>query len=830
MADFYTSVIQRGDVLMIRAIENHKRVQFKVKHRPTFFHPTKKKTKFKTLAGHSVEPIQLDSIRDSREFADRYKDQPGLIYGMERFPYVWIADEYEGYVDWDMEKLLIVTIDIEVASENGFPQPEEAVEEVLCITAKNHRTKQIVVWGIAEFKNDRDDVDYIYCIDEREMMEKFVSFFATLKPDIITGWNTTFFDVPYIVNRVKRLFGDKAANLLSPWEIVSEEKVNTFGREQIKYNIWGVANMDYMDIYKKFTYKNQESFALNYIAGIELGAAKDVNPYETFKDWYTNDYQSFVEYNIKDVELVDALEDKMKLLEMCITMAYEAKVNFIDVFSQVRMWDVIIFNYLKTKDIVVPPRVRESKGSRYEGAYVKEPQTGQHKWIVSFDLNSLYPHLIMQYNISPETMIAERFPLGISVTKLLNKEVDTSILKEHNLTVTPNSACFRTDKSGFLPELMEQMYGDRVKFKKYALEASQRYQDTKDKKYLNDISKYNNIQMARKIALNSCYGAIGNQYFRYYDEKMATAVTTSGQLSIRWIENKVNEYLNKLLESNDVDYVIASDTDSIYVRFDELVTKVQPKNPVDFLDKVASEKLEPYITKCYEELAEYVNAYQQKMEMAREVIADKGIWTAKKRYILNVHDSEGVRYAEPQLKIMGIEAVKSSTPGPCRVKIREVLKVIVNEDEKAVNTFIQEFRKEFMDTPLEDIAFPRGVNGLKKWGDRSQIFKKRCPMHIKGALIYNHLLTKHNLTKKYPLIQDSEKIKYLLLKTPNALQSNVIAFMGELPKEFDLHDQIDMDLQFEKSFVDPLEFIVNAIDWQIDRSYGTSTTLEHLFG
>ena len=385
MADFYTSVIQRGDVLMIRAIETHKRVQFKVKHRPTFFHPTKKKTKFRTLSGQRVEPIRLDTIRESREFADRYKDQPGLIYGMERFPYVWIADQYEGYVDWDMEKLLLITIDIEVASENGFPQPEDAEEEVLCITVKNHKTKQIVVWGIAEFKNDREDVEYIYCIDEREMMEKFVSFFATLKPDIITGWNTTFFDIPYIVNRVKRLFGDKAVNILSPWEIVSEEKVNTFGREQIKYNIWGVANMDYMDIYRKFTYKNQESFALNYIAGIELGVAKDVNPYETFRDWYTKDYQSFVEYNIKDVELVDALEDKMKLLEMCITMAYEAKVNFIDVFSQVRMWDVIIFNYLKSKDIVVPPRVRESKGSRYEGAYVKEPQTGPHNWIVSFD-------------------------------------------------------------------------------------------------------------------------------------------------------------------------------------------------------------------------------------------------------------------------------------------------------------------------------------------------------------------------------------------------------------------------------------------------------------
>ena len=834
--NFYTSIIQRGNQLLIRAIENGKRVQHKVVHKPTFFYPTKKKSKYSTLDGRKVEPIQLDSISDAREFLNRYKDQPGLIYGMERYPYVWIADTYEGFVDWDVEKLLIVTIDIEVASENGFPQPESADEEVLAITVKNHRTKKILVWGIYNFNNEREDVDYFHCIDERELLEKFVSFFATTKPDIITGWNTTFFDIPYLANRIKKLFGDKAMNMLSPWGIVSEEKVTTYGREQVKYNIWGVANMDYMDLYKKFTYKNQESFALNYIAGIELGVAKDVNPYETFRDWYTNDYQSFVEYNIKDVELVDALEDKMKLLEMCITMAYEAKVNFMDVFSQVRMWDVIIFNYLKSKNIAVPPRIAESKGSRYEGAYVKEPQTGQHNWIMSFDLNSLYPHLIMQYNISPETMIGERFPLAISVDKLLKKEVDTSILNQHNLTVTPNSACFRTDKSGFLPELMEQMYGDRVKFKKYALEARQRYQDTKDKKHLNDISKYNNIQMARKIALNSAYGAIGNQYFRYYDEKMATAVTTSGQLSIRWIENKVNEYLNKLLNTTEEDYVIASDTDSIYVRFEELVRKsfngrdVSTDKIVDFLSKVATEKLAPYITECYVELAGYVNAYQQKMDMAREVIADKGIWTAKKRYILNVHDSEGVRYAEPQLKIMGIEAVKSSTPGPCREKIKDVLKVIVNEDEQAVNKFIQNFRKEFMDMKVEEIAFPRSVNGLKKWGDRSSIYKKRCPMHIKGALIYNHLLHEHKLTKRYPLIQDGEKIKYLLLRIPNKLQANVIAFMSELPKEFELHEKVDMDLQFEKSFVDPLEFIVNEIDWQIDRSYGTQRTLEALFG
>jgi DNA polymerase elongation subunit (family B) len=588
-----------------------------------------------------------------------------------------------------------------------------------------------------------------------------------------------------------------------------------------------------MDLYKKYTYTNQESYALNHIAYVELGETKHENPHETFRDWYTNDYQSFVDYNIQDVELVDRLEDKMKLIELHLTMAYEAKINPNDVFSQVRMWDVIIYNFLREKNIVVPMKRVSSKNEKYEGAYVKEPQTGLHNWVMSFDLNSLYPHLIMQYNISPETMAREGNG-KVNVERMLNQEVD---IPDDGYTVTPNGARFRIDKQGFLPQLMEKFYSDRVKFKKWTLEAKQRYEDSKDKKYLNEISKYNNIQMARKIALNSAYGAVGNQYFRYYDEKMATAITTSGQLAIRWIENDVNKYLNSILQTDGKDYVIAVDTDSIYVSFDELVSKsfgekddISNDRVVSFLATVAEKKLEPFIDESYKRLASYVNAYAQKMDMEREVIADKGIWTAKKRYILNVHDSEGVRYAEPQLKIMGIEAVKSSTPEPCRDMIKTALKVIINEDEISLNTFIQDFRKEFMDMKAERIAYPRSCNGLKKWSSSTSVFKKRCPMHIKGALIYNHLLKKHKVTHKYPFIQEGDKIKFLELRTPNKMQSNVISFMGRLPKEFDLQETINYDIMFDKSFVEPLTFILDQINWQVDRSYGTQRTLEALFG
>ena len=825
MSNFYINVIQRGSQLLVREIENGKRVNRKIKWKPTFFVPTDKDTKWRTLSGDKVAPIQFQDIHKGREFLDNYKEQTHLISGFERYPYVYLAEKYPGIVEWDINKILILSLDIEVACENGFPAIKEAIEPLLCITVKNQSNKAIRVWGTGEYKTDREDVTYIHCENEIELIKQFLDFWSEIQPDVVTGWNVQFFDIPYLCNRIRNLLGDEAIEKLSSWKIVKEESTRMMGREQQKYNIFGVSILDYLDLYRKFTYTNQESYRLDYIAEVELGVGKSENPHETFRDWYTNDYQSFVDYNINDVELVDALEDKMKLIELALTMAYEAKTNYNDVYSQVRMWDVTIYNFLKEKHIVVPMRKSVDGGEKYEGAYVKDPQTGLHNWVMSFDLNSLYPHLIMQYNISPETMAIEANG-EVSVDKMLEKSVE---IIDDGYTVTPNGARFRKDFQGFLPQLMEKLYEDRVKFKKWSLEAKQRYENNRDKKYLNEISKYNNIQMARKIALNSAYGAIGNQYFRYYDRRMATAVTTSGQLSIRWIENKVNAYLNKILGTDDKDYVIASDTDSIYVTFDELVSKVNPKNPVDFLDKVATEKIEPFIDKCYVELAEYVNAYEQKMEMAREVIADKGIWTAKKRYILNVHDSEGVRYAEPQIKVMGIEAVKSSTPAPCREMIRSALKVIINEDEKTLNTFIQSFRENFMDLNVEAIAYPRSCNNLQKFSSSSSIFIKGTPMHVKGALVYNYLLKKNKLINKYPLIQEGDKIKFLEIRTPNPYQSNVISFMTRLPKEFNLHNMINYDIMFDKSFVEPLTFILEQIGWKVDRSYGTQTTLEHLF-
>ena len=789
---FYTNVIRFGNNLLVREIRNGERIKKRVRYSPTLFSLVQKPTQHKTLEGKYVTPITHETMKDAKEWIDQYQNQTDLIYGNTQYPYSYISDVHKETIDWDISKLLIVTLDIEVECENGFPSSRSASEPMLSITIKNHQNKKIIVWGLHPFKTDRDDVEYRLCKDEKDLLGQFIDDWEYYCPDIITGWNTEFFDIPYLCNRIKQVLGEDELKRLSPWKSVHDRDVYQMGRSHQIYNIQGIAHLDYFDLYRKFTYTAQESYRLDHIAKVELGEQKDGNPFDTFREWYINDYQSFIEYNINDVELVDKLEDKMKLIELCLTMAYDAKVNYVDVLGTVRYWDVLIYNYLKEKNIVIPQKKMHDKSAQYEGAYVKDPQVGMHKWVMSFDLNSLYPHLIMQYNISPETLIPsdEEAP-----EKMVDKILDGKVKNTTKFCMAPNGAFFRKDKRGFLPELMETIYNDRVKYKTLLLESKQKYEDTKDKSILKDISRYENIQMAKKISLNSAYGAIGNSWFRYFDIRNAEAITTSGQLSIRWIEKALNIYLNKVLETDNEDYVIASDTDSVYITFEKFVDMVFKKGTADetivnFLDKVATKKLEPFIDKSYKHLAEQMNAYDQKMVMKREVIADKGIWTAKKRYILNCHDIEGVRYKTPKLKMMGIEAVKSSTPAPCRDKIRDAMNILMNGNEKELNTFIQKFREEFMELEPENIAYPRSCNGLAKWEGSHELWKKGAPIHVKGALLYNHLLKKNKLGHKYPNIQEGDKIKFLHMKQPNLYQCSSFSFPVSVPKELDIVSSI----------------------------------------
>ena len=829
---FYTNVFLIGNDILVRGYENGKHFSDRQKYQPTLFVPTKKRSKYKTLEGESVEPVKPGSIRDCREFIDKYNSVQGFrIYGNERYAHQFISDNYpENEIKFDISKIKLITIDIEVAAESGFPDVFNCAEELLLITVQDYTTKQIITWGTRPYETDRKDYKYIHCYTETDLIEKFVRWWEQYSPEVVTGWNCELYDIPYLMGRMERIMGEKFAKRMSPWNITRRNEFTIMGRKQIGYDLAGVSVIDYLDLYRKSpATPNQESYRLDHIAFMELGQKKlDHSEFDTFREFYHGNWKKFVDYNIVDVELVDKLEDKLRLIDLCFTRAYDAKVNFSDIAYQVRTWDAIIYNYLKKKNIVIPQKERNQKDDKYAGAYVKEPKPGKYDWVVSFDLNSLYPHLIMQYNISPETLVETRHP-SATVDKLLNQDITFEMYSDY--AVCANGAMFRKDVKGFLPELMEKMYKERVVFKKRMLKAKQENEKNPSVALEKEIARCNNVQMAKKIALNSAYGAIGNQYFRYYKLANAEAITLSGQVSIRWIENKMNQYLNKVLKTEEIDYVIASDTDSIYLNmgpFVETVYKGREKTTegvVNFLNKVCELELEKYIESSYQELADYVNAYDQKMQMKRENIAERGIWTAKKRYILNVWDSEGVRYNEPKLKIMGIEAIKTSTPAPVRKMIKDGLKLMMSSTEEEMQSFIEKCRTDFKNLPPEEIAFPRSVSEINKWKSSSTMYEKGCPIHVRGVILYNHWTKKKGLERKYQPIQSGEKIKFVYLKIPNPIQENVLSFIQDFPPELDLHKYVDYELQFNKSFIEPIKVIMDCIDWNVERT----NTLESFF-
>ena len=845
---FYTHVFKAFDKIYVRGYDHGVRFKDVVEYNPYIFVASGEgNSPYRTLDGKSVHKFMCGSMRDAAKHIAEYKDVEGYNiygYGPESFHYQYINDAFPGEVNYDPSLISVVTLDIETDSEGGFPNIREADKALTAITIR--KNDRAVTFGLRDYVSETNYVTYIQCRSERDMIERFLEVWRSDEwlPDVVTGWNIEFFDIPYLINRITRLFDEKMAKRLSPWNLWEQRRDPSSDNMSEYMNIpAGISVLDYMQLYKKFSFTNQESFKLDHIAFVELGERKldyTALGYESLDEFYKKDFQNYINYNIRDVDLVYKLDQKMKFLEQVYAIAYDGKVNMIDSLTTVSMWDVIIHNYLLAQNIVIPMKERGDKPRQIEGAYVKDPQCGMHEWVVSFDLNSLYPHLIMQYNISPETLRGQMMQYDLSTTDrsvdmFLEGEVDTirDRLIDHNLTIAPTGCLFDKTERGFLPTLMEKMYNDRSEWKKRMLQAKKAYELEPSQRLENEIARCHNMQLAKKIQLNSAYGALSNQFFRWFDNRLAESITKSGQLSIRWMEKKMNENLNRILKTEKEDYVIAIDTDSMYIKLGKFVEKTFAGRPADatvaYLDKVCSQYFEPFIDKNYEALAEYVCAYEQKMKMKREAIANKGIWTGKKHYILNVYDLEGVRYSEPKLKIQGIESVRSSTPATCREHLKKAFSVIMNEDEMSLQKFIKDFKHMYKQLPFEDIAFPRSVRGLlkedqfdprtkklvqKSYNTGTLNFLPATPIHVKGSLIYNYLIKLKKLDTKYLSINEGEKIKFCYLLDSSPLPTNVIASPGKLPKELGLDKYLDYETQFDKSFMEPLRTIINAIGWK----------------
>ena len=819
---FYTSVVRYGNSLLYRGYtDTGKRVYKKEHFSPRLFVPAKVDTKWRGLDGSVIGPVDFNNMREAKQWLEQYKDVSGFnIYGNPNFLQQFVAHKWPHDIEWDRDMINVTTIDIETAYEDGFPEPEKANQEVLAITCKNNIDGVYRVWGLKDYDAEKaliKPVKYVKCRDEVDLLLKFLDFWSDHDkcPDVVTGWNVKFFDIPYLVNRVANVLGIDQIQKFSPWGMVDFQKVVKRGREQITYKLQGVQVLDYLDLFQKFgySYGTQESYKLDHIAYVVLGEKKlSFEESGSLRNLYKDDFQRYIDYNMKDVELVDRLEEKMGLITLAMTVAYKGGVNYQDTFGTVGIWESIIYRKLfsqKTMPMIEP----DEMGVRdFEGGYVKPPQVGMHDWVVSFDLNSLYPNIIVQWNMSPETLNKNpkhNKPSGVDL--YLNADQPQS----DKFAVAANGSTYRKDIDGVVPNIIVDYYDERKSVKNMMIAAEKSYQKEKTVELEKEINRLTNQQMAIKILMNSLYGAIGNKYFRYYDLRIAEGITLTGQMAIKWAEKAVNKELNKILKTNK-DYVIAMDTDSLYINFGPLVKQLDPKDPVKFLDKICVEHFEPAIAKAYDKLFNLMNCHKPRMEMGREVIADRGIWTAKKRYILNVHNSEGIQYAQPKLKIMGIEAIKSSTPEIVRDKFKEIFDVIISGSEADAQNFIQKFKQDFKSRSPEEVAFPRSVSNISDWRDRKTIYKKGSPIHVRGSLVYNKALKESGMMHKYEAIQNGTRIKFCYMKKPNQIKENVIAFPDVLPKEFGLHKHVDYDKQFEKTFIEPLELILNSIGWKAE--------------
>jgi DNA polymerase elongation subunit (family B) len=834
---FYTNIYTRGNYVHFRGFKDGKRVKEKIPFQPTLYVRSGKPSEFKSLWGDNLEKVKFSTIKEARNFVDQYKEVSNFpIFGNKNYGYQFTSKMFPDTIDFDISLMKIVTIDIETTTEYGFPDPRAAQEEVTLISVQDFNTKIITTFGCGPYLSKKPNSTYIQCKDEFDLLRQFINHHKSDYPDVTTGWNSQLFDIAYLSTRITKVLGEKALDECSPWGYVRQYEVPTArGRTELAFEWCGISILDFMDLYKKFSYKMVENYKLDTVAFEELGENKLKNPHATFKEFYTKDWELFVDYNIRDVELVDRLEDKMKIINLILTMAYDAKCNYTDIFSSVRTWDCILYNKLLKNNIIVhnPPGVDPDKDRTIMGAYVKEPKPAQYDWVVSFDATSLYPSIIMTWNMSPETLVEGQKFLADdekSIQRLIDQDVNTSEIHNKNWSMAANGQCFTREKRGLFPELIDFYFSSRQIAKKEMLAAQSKYEETKDKKYLNLISSLNSKQMAAKILMNSLYGALGNVHFRFYDIRIAEGITMTGQLLIRSVAKRLNELLNEECKTNDVEYSFYADTDSTYITLGTLVNKnmadKSPSEIVDVLDKYCVQKIEPTINVTCESLSEYLNTYQRKIKFKREIIADRGIWIAKKRYAVNVYNSEGVAYDPPKLKVLGMEIVRSSTPAPVRKALKEAVTIALTKDEMTLRQFVADLETKWHGLDPEDIAFPRGVNGIKEYADSNGIFRKGTPIHVRGALIYNHLVTSKGLEKKYQLIQEGDKIKFLYLREPNPLGTHVITFAGEVPPEFKIREYIDYDKMFEKSFLEPLNSLLSCIGWQVKET----ASLEGLFG
>jgi DNA polymerase elongation subunit (family B) len=790
---------------------------------------SKETTSWTDIYGKPVKVIVFDSMQASREWK---KQNSGLldILGDVSPVVQYMATQYRKDIVLKMDGVVVWNIDIEVCnvkkdpSIKGFPSPQLAKVPISAITIQDMVKNTYITIACGDYKSKLPNVEYIRCGTEEDLLRTYIRLFNEHKPHIITGWNIKLFDIPYIVNRTNRILGPEDLKKLSIDRVVKQHESEVGNKTEVTFTLQGTIIWDYIELYKKYIGEPRESFSLNFISQYELGLEKVsyTEEHETLEGLYFNDFEKYIDYNIQDVALVYELNCKFRFLELAMSITHKAKCPPEAIFGTVQPWDCIFYNELLATKKLCPSNGRHDKQD-YVGGFVMDVKSGMYTWTKVKDIVSSYPNQIRSFNMSPETIINDKeLPNELRVIRDVYGSIDACvdieklaniqpILEKYGVSFTSNGHFFRTDKEGFIPSIYTKIFNQRVQHKK-----EQKIAKEAGNKEL--AGQLHLIQYAEKILLNSGYGALGNQHSRYFDIRIAEAITSNGQVCVKGAAKFLKDKLN--IET------FYSDTDSVFLDLDPFVNKRFKELPdkatiLDFILKLDEKVIAPCVDSFFEEMRKNMNMRELTIFMEAECVAETTIMVAKKKYIMNKVWDEGTFHLEnPKQKIRGVEIVRTSTPAWVRKKLKEAVNMIFEtKDNAKLIEFIGTVKNEFMELPFETIAFPRGVTF-----SNYNLQSKSLPIAVRAAFVYNKHLREKNLQDKYPLIEDGDKLKFCFIQTPNRIHSNVVGISNKFPQEMS-YLKIDYPLQFKKTFIDPLENIFESIGWE----YESKNSLEEFF-
>lgn len=820
---------------------------------PLYFYMPSDDGEYTSIYGDKLRKIEFDSVSKMNDTRKMYKDAGRKLFESDiavenRF----VLDQWKGQ-DLKIPDFDVHYLDIEVHSDEGFPHADAADHPVTAITVWSTKKKKFFIFAEKEFNTDflkNEDGEVPHWVkffdSEEELLETYIKFVNKFHPDVISGWNSNGFDIPYIVNRCTKLLGSRKTSKLSPIGVINRRKRKSkFGKEYETITIGGINCIDYLELYKNYHFGEQESYKLDYIARVEIDAQK--LEYEgSLKDLYYNDWQHYIEYNVQDVQLLIDIDEKLQFMSMMIGICYNCRVPLEQYATTTKVLDGAFISRLMLDNIILPDVSSTEKDDKYVGAFVKDPDRGVHEWIVSYDATSLYPSIMMQHNISPETKVCklQDYDAKVIMAILGGEDVGSDAdyeaedgltygewaakIKENNYSIASNGAVYRHDAQGIVPRFVEEWFHKRKHHKKLMLAAESAHDH-------DEAKLQTGLQLNYKILINSVYGYLGTEYSRLYDPHNAIAVTTVGQECLKatissidtffkdkWAESKIGK---KIGASSVPSTVVYGDTDSVYLCVGRVLDSFgYDTSDVRKTEAFLDNKISPIIVKVIDNAMEHVslkrmNAPTNKIFFKREMIARRGIHLAKKRYVAWVLNMEGVNIEEGsshELEVKGIEIVRSSTPEIVRKYLKDtVTNMIKSLDEKQVAETIKDIHKEFMNAEPVSISKTSTANNLAKYTDVSGLPMKGCPQHIKGAVLYNKSLKDLGLLGDYEEIFEGDKVKVTYVKPQDHYRSNCISFKGSIPKELRLNDCVDYELMWEKVFLKPLEQFYEILRWSI---------------